>query len=408
MDNRKIYNQGNGYKSIIHIDRLNLTYTHQKFAPFKNVRNPDAVSEKQQYGDIELVLDNRCGSNAYYHTFGVYYKGIKVGKLHSASKMGKPDIEFDYEKHVHYSGQRDYWYEIYKAIISELGLKYNNINYIEICVDSNMDFPDMFGKMHANSIANKYRESDFFKPFRNFKVEVLDNGYGFRIKGKSNSIHIYNKTNHSQDFIKDFFNANELGDEPVYRLECRLNWNYLKYLINKKSILVAPEILLNERMIAGLFEMSVRNKLTFYDLRTTYFDESRNPQTDKVSILDDIHLCKTELLVFNPMKQSKHYKNENIDEDIIKKTYYIFLETGKKKYFENIRHNADAAQMNDSQVLVLIHKFNQKYRGDRSCYVTARMDYTIVAYQRGQGAGVIGKILGRMRISLKMKPSIFI
>ncbi|MBN1618665.1 hypothetical protein JW887_04995, partial [Candidatus Dojkabacteria bacterium] len=130
---------------------MNLTFRHTCFSTFKNIRNPDAIPERQKFGNIELMLDNRCGSNAYYHTFGVYHNGIKVGKLHTGSKMCKPDIEFDYDKQVLYSVSRDWWFDIYKTIKSELGLEYNNINYLEICVDSTMNFAEMYGYMNANS-----------------------------------------------------------------------------------------------------------------------------------------------------------------------------------------------------------------------------------------------------------------
>lgn len=384
------------HRSIIHIDRLNLTFRHTGFSAFKNIRNPDTIPERQKFGSIELILDNRCGSNAYYHTFGVYYNGNKVGKLHTGSKMGKPDIEFDYDKQVHYSVARDWWFDIYKTIKAELGLEYNNINYVEICVDSTMNFPDMYGYMNANSVTNKYRFNDFYKPLRNSTAEVLNGGNGFRIPGSNNSIHIYNKSNHSEDFINDFYKANDLGDKTVYRLECRLNWNYLKSLISRKKVLITPEILLNENMLSTLFIISVKNKLTFKDLRTKYRDKSGNAKYKEVSILDNICLSKSELLKFNPGKQNSHYKNETTDEEIIRRTYYSFLETGNEKYFNNIRYSAEAAKMDDSTVIALLHKFNQKYRGDRTTEVLNQMEFAIKNYQVEKKKGLINRIIGEI------------
>ncbi len=357
---------------------------------------------------IELILDNRCGSNAYYHTFGVYYDGNRVGKLHTGSKMGKPDIEFDYDKQVLYSVARYWWFDIYKSIKSELGLEYNNINYIEICVDSTMNLPDMYGYMNANSLTNKYRFNGFFKPERNVKAEVLDGGNGFRIPGSSNSIHIYNKSDYSEDFIKEFFKINGFGDAPIYRLESRLDWNYLKSLINRKRVLITPEILLDENMLSTLFAMVAKSKLTFNDLRTKYRDKSGNAKYDKISILDNICLTKSELLKFNPGKQQSHYKNESTDEEIIRRTYYSFIETGNEKYFNNIRHSAEAAKIDDSTVITLMHKFNQKYRGDRTTDVLNRMEYSIKNYHVGKKSGLVNRIFDEIGKRWRKKQQIFV
>jgi hypothetical protein len=382
--------------SILHIDRLNITFSHTEFSPFKITRNPDALIDKQKYGDIELILDNRCGSNAYYHTFAVYFKGSKVGRLHSASKFGKPSIEFDFEKHVHYSNQKDWWFEIFQTIKYELGLIYNNINYIEICLDTTFNLPDAYGFLHANSIYNKYRFNSYFKPFRKSIAEVLDGGNGFRLNGSNNRIHIYNKTQYCEDFISDFFHLNGFIDIPIYRLECRLNWNYLKSLMRKKNVLITPETLLDTKMLATIFELSVKNKLTFYDLREKTYDHNRNVKYSKVSLLDEINLCKSELLKYKPPKHSPHYKNDNVDEDIIRKTYYLFLETGNEKYFRNIQHSADAANLTNGFVLTLLHKFNYRYRGDRLPLVTDRIKYAVKKYSTQERESVMHKLFGRI------------
>jgi hypothetical protein len=396
------------HRSILHIDRLNLTFKHTLFSSFRNTRNPDTIIERQKFGDIELVLDNRSGSKAYYHAFAVYFKGSRVGKLLTASKIGKPDIEFDYEKNVLYSNQKDWWFEIFKAITTEMDLLYNNINYIEICLDTTYNLPDAYGNMHANSIKNKYRFNSFFLPFRNVIADVIDGGNGFRLNGSNNRIHIYNKSLYCEDFINEFFQANGFVDIPVYRLECRLNWNYLKSLINKKNVLITPEILLDEEMLATIFEMSVKNKLTFYDLREKTVDHNRNAKYQKVSLLDNINLSKAELLKFEAPKQRQHYKTENTDEEILRKTYYLFLETGNEKYFRNIRHNADAAHLNNATLLSLIQKFNQRYRGDRLPIVLDRMEFVINKYSIDESKNLMFKFLSRIRESWWKRPPVFL
>ena len=290
MDSNFITNgQQIQHRSILHIDRLNLTFRHTIFSPFKNAKNPDALIERQRYGDIELILDNNCGAAAYYHTFSVYFQGHKVGKLHTASKFNKTDIEFDYEKYVHYCNQNDWWFVIYKALLTELGFEFNNINYIEICLDTTYNLPDAFGFMHANSEKNKYRFNSYFKPLLTYEKMTLIMGLVL-LTGQKNYFHIYNKTQYCEDFIKDFYQLNGFTNESIYRLEIRLDWNYLKSLINRKNVLITPEILLDRGMLAKIFELSVKNKLTFYDLREKVYDHNRNAKFKKVSLMDNLNL----------------------------------------------------------------------------------------------------------------------
>lgn len=381
------------HRSILHIDRLNLTFKHTVSSPFRNVKNPDALIESQKFGDIELRLDNSCGAAAYYHTFSVYYQGHKVGKLHTASKFNKTDIEFDYEKYVHYCNQNDWWFVIYKALLKELKFEFNNINYIEICLDSTYNLPDAFGFMHANSVNNKYKFNSYFKPFRNTKIDVLDNGCGFRSTGQKNYFHIYNKTLHCEDFIKDFFRLNGFTNESIYRLEIRLDWNYIKSIINRKKVLITPEILLDKGMLAKIFELSVKNKLTFYDLRGKVYDHNRNAKYEKVTLMDNLNLDTSELLQFESPRYHQHYRNENTDEDILRKTYYLFLETGNEKYYRNIQHSAEAARINDATLLSLIKKFNLRYRGDRPPLLLDRMEFVVNKYSMQDRGNVFSKIM---------------
>jgi len=395
------------HRSILHIDRLNLTFKHTVSSPFRNVKNPDALIESQKFGDIELRLDNSCGAAAYYHTFSVYYQGHKVGKLHTASKFNKTDIEFDYEKYVHYCNQNDWWFVIYKALLKELKFEFNNINYIEICLDSTYNLPDAFGFMHANSVNNKYKFNSYFKPFRNTKIDVLDNGCGFRSTGQKNYFHIYNKTLHCEDFIKDFFRLNGFTNESIYRLEIRLDWNYIKSIINRKKVLITPEILLDKGMLAKIFELSVKNKLTFYDLRGKVYDHNRNSKYEKVTLMDDLNLDTSELLQFESPRYHQHYRNENTDEDILRKTYYLFLETGNEKYYRNIQHSAEAAGISDATVLSLIQKFNLRYRGDRQPVLLDRMEFVVKKYSIQKKGNVLHNLMNKIRVNWWQRPHVF-
>jgi len=171
------------------------------------------VVKHQKYGSLELTLDNRGGSNAYHHTFVVYYHGKRIGKLHSASKFENRDVEFNFEKRVLYSERHNWWYKLLEVVKNELGLEFNNINLLEICLDSTKYFADEYGHMFANSVGNKYRHGNYFRAVRNVKTEMLDNGNGFRINGRHNKVQLYDKRKHAEDFIQDFFDLNGLGGQ---------------------------------------------------------------------------------------------------------------------------------------------------------------------------------------------------
>lgn len=373
------------YASIIHIDRLEFTLKIDDFSSFIAIRNPDAIPASQKYGSIELILDRTIGSTAYYHSHHVYFYGKKVGRLHTASKRGKKEVEFNFEKHVLYSNEHNWWYAVYQELCKELGLSYNNIKYIEISLDSEKPFTTEYGYLYTKSENFIYHKVCYYKTVRNVKPEILEGGNGFRISGEDNRIHLYDKSGYAEDFILDFLRNNGLP-EKVYRIESRLNWNYLKSLINRKHFVITPETLLDEGMLSTLFDISVKNKLSFYDLRTKKHDHNRNPKYTMVSVLDDIILKKSELLKYFPGKQYQHYKNDNSDEEIIRRTYFQYIQTGNRKYFKNIRNAAEAACMDETQVLNLIRKFNIKYRGDRTNDILHRMDETLGVYQKIKSA----------------------
>lgn len=396
----KICTASQEYLSIIHLDRLELTLRHLSDSTFKNLRNPDYIQEVQSYGQISLFLDNSKGVGAYHNTYMVHYNGIRVGKLHTANKMKKPEVEFDFDKAVLYSVNRNWWYEIYSSLKSELGLEYNNIKYAEIALDTTKNLCDTYRSLYDNTVDNKSFHHDYYKLRRGAKVDVLDNGTTFNIRGKCNMISIYEKTSYAEDYILDFFKLNGLGGRPVFRVEARLNWNYLKSKMSYKKVRIDLETLLDIGMLTTLFKMSVENKLTFSDLRTVHYDKSRNLVSDKVCIIDDICLDTAGLVKFIPIPNFTHYKSDNVDENILRQLYYRYLESGKQEYLIAFMTSTKAACLKNDQVLTLVYKFSSRYKGNRTSSTQERMKYAEIRISK-RPKFLFSKLMSGIQLKLK-------
>jgi hypothetical protein len=392
----KICTDSHKYVSILHLDRLQITLKHLDSSIFKNHYNPDTFPAEQSFGRIRLLLDNSKGASAYHHTFIVFFDGQKVGKLHAGNKLHKPDLEFDFDKEILYAVDETWWYNVYESVKDELGVVFNNINYVEIALDTTKNLVEDFRLKYTNTEENKSSVNCFFRMNRGAVVDVLDNGHTFNIRGTCNNISIYTKTSHAESYILDFFKLNGFGDTDVYRLEARLNWNYLKTKMNYKKVLVNVETLLDKRLLATLFKISTENKLIFSDLRTKYYDNNRNIKFEKTSVIDDVQIETAELLKYNPELKNNHYKADNVDENILRQTFYMYVQTGNKQYLYNIKHCAEAASMNYAYVHNLLQNFACKYRGNQTKESQQRMDKAIMYYKKRKNAGILTKLLNKL------------
>ncbi len=170
---------GGTYKCLIHLDRLSITFKHWSGSTFHDLRNPDYISCEQKYNTITLLHDSSPGIGAFYHTFIVLYKGFVVGKLHTATKLKKHELQFDFSKQVFYSFSPDFWHEVYYAIKSELGLIYNNIHYLEVSIDINKNLVEAFGHLYSNCINNILGSGDRYRMRKGTIVNVMSNGSSF-------------------------------------------------------------------------------------------------------------------------------------------------------------------------------------------------------------------------------------
>lgn len=363
------------YKCLIHLDRLSLTFRLWSGSTFQNIRNPDLIPQEQIYNEITIIHDTSPGSGAYYHSYRLFYKGHLVGKLHAANKLKKHELQFDFSKEVFYAFHPAYWHEIFVAIEAKLGIIYNSIRYVEIAIDTNKDLVGEFGLFYLNTINNKLGIGDRYKMKASSNVHVMHNGTSFVIAGTENEIAIYNKSRFAEDFIHDYFSNNGMAKCDVHRIESRLTWNYIRYLRNKKGLDINVETLLDQGKLANIFKISTINKITFKDTSISTIDYNRNKQFQTISIIDNLDIDTVDIGKLNPEIKANHYKTASINENIMRQNYFMFLESGNKKYLKNFKSSGSVAGYNRSQMINFVHRLNSKYNGNRTCEIHTRMEY---------------------------------
>lgn len=378
------------YKCLIHLDRLSITFKLSSGSTFQDIRNPDFIPQEQIFGEITLLHDFSPGLGAYYHTYRVFYKGLLVGKLHSATKLKKNELQFDFSKEVFYAFHSAYWYEVYSALKANLGIIYNNIGYVEIDVDTNKDLVGQFGSLYQNTACNKLKTGNRYKIKANTIVNVMNNGESFVIAGEKNGISIYNKSSYAEDFIKEYFANNGLENCIVQRIEVRLKWDYIRYLRNKKRLNINVETLLDPRKLASIFKISAINKITFKDTTSSTFDINRNKKFESISIIDDLDIESAEIGELNTEMRTSHYNSQSVDENIMRQNYYMYLETGNKQYFRNFKSSSAVAGYNANQLLNFVSKHNNRYNGNRTKEIQNRMDFAL--------SSISGNISGKMSL----------
>jgi hypothetical protein len=391
---------GGSYKCLIHLDRLSITFKHWSGSTFIDVRNPDYISCEQIYNTITLIHDSSPGIGAFYHTFKVLYKGYVVGKLHSATKLKKHELQFDFSKQVFYSFSPHFWHEVYLAIKNELGLRYNNIHYLEVSIDVNKNLVEAFAYYYGNCTNNYLRLGDRYRMRKGTIVNVMHNGFSFVIGGSENSISIYNKSVHAEQFILDYFANNSLGGQEVYRIEARLSWNYIRHLRSRKHLNIDVETLLDQNKLATIFQESTRNKIAFEDTLFKTNDKNGNVHCKKVSVVDDLPIVTADIGQLNPSLQVTHYKNDSVDENIIRQNYFRYLESGNPEYLSNFKSSGKVAGHSKEQLAELLSKLNKKFMGNRTAEIVKRMEYA-KKYISPKPEYKLGEVFYAMGLKLK-------
>jgi hypothetical protein len=231
-------------------------------------------------------------------------------------------------------------------------------------------------------------------------VHVMHNGTSFVIAGTENEIAIYNKSRFAEDFIHDYFSNNGLATCDVHRIESRLTWNYIRYLRNKKGLDTNIETLLDQGKLANIYKISTINKITFKDTSISTIDYNRNKKFQTRSIIDDLDIDTVEIGKLNTGLQASHYKTKSIDEDIMRQNYFMFLESGNKKYFKNFKSSSSVAGYNRSQTINFVHRLNSKYNGNRTHEIQKRMGYAVRSIA-GSVTDKLSRLFHSMIIELK-------
>ena len=371
----KIANVTQGYKCLVHLDRLSLTFRLWSGSTFNNIRNPDAIPQEQSFNEITIIHDTNPGLGAYYHSYQVFYKGIRVGKLHTATKLKKNEVLFDFSKEIFYAYHPRYWYDVYMSLKTNLGIIYNNIRYLEISIDTNKDLLEQFRFLYQNTISNLLRVGDRYQLRANAMVHTMANGRSFIIEGSENEIAIYNKSRHAETFILKYFENNGLTNGDVHRIEARLTWNYIRYLRNRKALDINVESLLDQGNLVSIFKISTLNKITFKDITVKTYDKNRNKNFQCISIIDNLDIEAAQIGKLNPGIQACHYKTTSVDENIMRQNYYMFLETGNKKYLRHFKLSGAVADYKKNQLINFVHRLNGKYNGNRTSVIQERMKF---------------------------------
>lgn len=228
----------------------------------------------------------------------------------------------------------------------------------------------------------------------------MNNGHSFVIEGNENEIAIYNKSRHAENFIKEYFDNNGFTNCVVHRIEARLTWNYIRYLRNGKVLDINVESLLDQGKLANIFKISTNNKITFKDTTVRTYDKNRNKHLQSINIIDDLDIETADIGQLNPGIQTSHYKNKSIDENIMRQNYYMFLETGNKRYLRNFKSSGSLAGYNEIKIAEFILRLNEKYNGNRTPEVNNRMKFALRPYSEKVSAK-FNMLFRSMMIDLK-------
>jgi len=359
-----------------------MTLRYNGDSKFKVIRNPDLIPGEQTFGDITLVYNRSRGIAIYYHSFAIYYKGDRVGELYSGHKMNRNELQLDFEKQLFYSYANDYWHKVFNSILFELGIQYNNIRYIEICIDTDKDILQLFRYLFQHSENNLLNCDIRFRMKSGIIVHTMNNGRSFLIQGTDNEIAIYEKTRHAEDYIMEFFQNNGFNGQDVYRVECRLTWDYIRYLRNKRHLDINPDTLLDQGKLATILKLATKEKTEFKDLNSKYYTKSRNPKYRSISILDGLVIGTSTIPVSNPDYRKDHYRSDSIDLNILRQGYYQYIDSGNERYLISIKTIIRAANFKNQEVREYFRKFALNYNGNRSPEKIQRMNKLTKKYSQ--------------------------
>lgn len=352
---------------LLHLDKLIVTFkTLDKTFKY--------VSESFSTKTFHFVNDRYLVSRLYLKVYKAYYNGIYVGVLRTKNKFKKPYIEFEFDKQVFYSFSKTFWYNVASTLESEVHLKFNNIKNAEIALDSLIQFFDIAYELHHNSTKHKgckrpkYEQVDKGNP-----VSLLHDETEIIIGCSSKSVAIYNKSNYAENYIKEFFQNNGLGNTDVNRLECRFDSSYLSTFKSRHNIKVDLDSLVDDGKLSKLFLMMIKKSVDYKILKSKRHDKNRNPYYDIKSIIDGVSFKTRKLEKYNSEIRINHYKVDK-SFDILKMLYYQYLEE-KGFNIKIIKKYANSIKISREELISWLCAFNSKYNGHKTTIIKEKMRY---------------------------------
>lgn len=185
------------YINSLHLDRLIITLLVSVTSYFPTSGYTLQNNYIQSFDEITLMYNKHRQHNGYLLTYDVLYNGEKVGIIRSSEKYHKPYAELELSKHLFYTKNKYYWYEVVSSIQEELNLRFNNIRYVEITLDSTKDFVTQLRNiLFQSSWTQQNIKPKYEKVSSKTMIGTIENK-SYNAGTSGNLISIYNKSSKS-------------------------------------------------------------------------------------------------------------------------------------------------------------------------------------------------------------------
>ncbi len=74
-------------------------------------------------------------------------------------------------------------------------------------------------------------------------------------------------------------------------------------------------------------------------------DRHGNAHYKRISVVDDLPIVTAEIGQLNPSMQVTHYKNDSVDDNIIRQNYFRYLESGNPEYLSNFKSSGKSCRL---------------------------------------------------------------
>lgn len=332
-------------KHLINVDRLVVKLKQGNKTLFKFSQKIFLYDSKPFFKvDDRIRLERDETPNKYYHQIYILKLDGKVFgniKLYPYISPGNDLISLSISNYTLY---RDCYPDL-RYILNTLDLEVNNISFMEICIDSQIDYKSKIIELfHTDNIelvsSNKIKHNldKYGKLYKDgseeFSIYIGSN--------KSNKqVIAYNKTKELEEknkpYLKDYY-FKEFGNEKdIHRLEIKLNNTSF---VNYRNSGEKTEV---KRIEIDILKLNDINYL--WSIFTQYFNKSVNfrRRTNKnISRCEKIKLIDYDNITIYPLKTTIKYqdtKNDNyrIEKGSMKKCISDYSNNPNKRNYERVQ-----------------------------------------------------------------------